>query len=79
MAAKAATFPWSREMMGANPPLLDACILKSPNPTIYTLRCMLQRFLWKQLHAKAQSLCRWRREDGDAAGGTLATWVTGPG
>ena len=55
VAAKAATVPWTREMLGPNPhpPPPDACILKSPQPTIYTLRWLLQRFLWKQLHTNA--------------------------
>ena len=64
---------------GAPPPPLGACILKSPHLTIYTLRGLLQRFLWKQLHTKAGSHCWWRREDGDAPGGTLVTWVMGHG
>ena len=57
----------------------DACILKSPHPTIYTPRWLLHCFHWKQLHTKAQGHCWWRREDRDAPGGTLVTWVTAPG
>ena len=66
--------------MGPNPPppLPEACILKSPQPTICALQRLLQRFLWNQLHTKAQSHCRWCREDGDAPIWTLVTWVIGP-
>ena len=71
--------PGQRRRWVPTPPLLDACIVKSPHPTIYTLRCLLQRFLWKQLRTKAQSHCQWRWEDRDAPGGTLVTWVIGPG
>ena len=53
MGAKAATSPWTWEMVGPNHPPVDACILKSPHPTIYTLRWLLQLFRWKQLHTKA--------------------------
>ena len=60
------------------PERLHACILKSPHRTIYDRRWLLQRFLWKQLHTKAQSHCRWRREDGYAPRATLVTWVTWP-
>ena len=37
LAAKAANFPWTREIIGPNPPPpLDACVLRAPHPTIYT-------------------------------------------
>ena len=61
------------------PPPLDACVLRAPHPTIYTLRWLLQRLLHKQLHCKEQRDCRWRREDGSAPGGIPVSWVTGPG
>ena len=68
-------------MVGPNPPPppLDACVLRAPHPTVYTLRWLLQRFLHKQLHCKEQRDCRWRREDGSAPGGILVSRVTGPG
>ena len=77
VAANAATFPSTREVVGPNPSPLDADILKSPQPTIYTLRWLLQHFLWKQLHTKAHSHYRWRRGDRDAPGATLLAWLTG--
>ena len=64
---------------GSPPPPLDACVLRAPHPTIYTLRWLLQRFLHKQLHCKEQRDCRWRREEGSAPGGVPVSWVTGPG
>ena len=68
-------------MVGPNPPPppLDACVMRAPHPTIYTLRWLLQRFLHKQLHCKEQRDCRWRREEGSAPGGVPVSWVTGPG
>ena len=77
LAAKAANFPRTREMVP--PPPLDACVLRAPHPTIYTLRWLKQRFLHKQLHCKEQRDCRWRREEGPAPGGVPVSWVTGPG
>ena len=48
LAAKAANFPWTREMVAPSPPPpLDACVLRAPHPTIYTLRWLLRRFLHK--------------------------------
>ena len=81
LAAKAANFPWTREMVGPNPPPppLDACVLRAPHPTIYTLRWLVQRFLHKQLHCKEQRDCRMRREEGSAPGKVPVSWVTGPG
>ena len=80
LAAKAANFPCTREMVGPNPPPpLDACVLRAPPPTIYTLRWLLQRILHKQLHCKEQRDCRWRREEGSAPRGVPVSWVTGPG
>ena len=40
LAAQAANFPWTREMVGPNPnpPPLDTCVLRAPRPTIYALR-----------------------------------------
>ena len=61
------------------PPPLDACVLRAPHPTIYTLRWLLQRFLHKHLHYKEQRDCRRRREEGSAPGGVPVSWVTGPG
>ena len=58
---------------------MDACVLRAPHPTIYTLRWLPQRFLHKQLHCKEQRDCRWRREDGSAPGGIPVSWVTGLG
>ena len=63
----------------APPPPLDACVLQAPQPTIYTLCWLVQRFLHKQLHCKDQRDCRWRREEGSAPGGVPGSWVTGPG
>ena len=56
-------------MVGPPPPL-DACVLRAPHPTIYTLRWLLQRFLHEQLHCKEQRDCRWRREEGSAPWGS---------
>ena len=38
MAAQAANFPWTREMVGPYHSAVDACIPKVPHPTIYTLQ-----------------------------------------
>ena len=62
LAAQAANFPWTREMVGPPPPL-NACVLRALHPTICTLRWLLQRFLHKQLHCKEQRDCRWRGEE----------------
>ena len=76
--SKSCQFSLDKEDGTPQPPPLDACVLRAPQPTIYTLRWLLQRFLHKQLHCKEQRDCRWRREEGSAPGGVPVSWVGGP-